>query len=639
MDQYQSFIHKSRYARYLDEEGRRESWEETVDRYISFWQDNYDGAVRAWPTSQNESIMETLEDVRQAILSMDVMPSMRCLMTAGPALRRDEVAGYNCAYVACDHPKVFDEILYVLMCGTGVGYSVERQYINKLPEVAEDIHDSDTTIRVADSKIGWARAYRELVSCLFSGDAPQWDLSLVRPAGERLKTFGGRSSGPAPLEDLFRYTVSLFKGAVGRRLSSIECHDLICKIASIVVVGGVRRSALISLSNLTDQRMRHAKDGQFWDTHPHRALANNSVAYTETPDPEIFMEEWLSLYRSRSGERGIFNRVAAEKQVAKSGRRDTGHEWGCNPCSEIILRPSQFCNLTEVVVRASDTLASLEQKVRQATILGTLQSTLTNFRYLRKIWKDNCEEERLLGVSLTGISDHKILGNPHSQTLPHWLDRLREVAILQNRETAETLGINPSTAITCVKPSGTVSQLVNSASGIHARYAPYYVRRVRSDAKDPLGAWLEEQGFKSEEDVFNKDVRVFSFPVRAPAGARVEGDITALESLELWKVYQDHWCEHKPSITVHYEDHEILDIGAWVYSRIDSISGIAFLPKEDHIYQQAPYEALSKDQYEALVRETPTGVDWDEFVERHDNTVGSQELACSGGVCEVVDLT
>ena len=628
MDEYQSFIHKSRYARYLDEEGRRETWEETVDRYISFWSERLGGRYYA-----------DLAEIRESILRTEVMPSMRCLMTAGPALDRDEVAGYNCAYVAVDHPRVFDEILYVLMCGTGVGFSVERQYVNKLPVVAEEIHDSETTIRVADSKIGWARAFRELVACLYAGDAPSWDLSGIRPAGERLKTFGGRASGPAPLEDLFRYSVGLFKGAVGRRLTSIECHDLICKVASIVVVGGVRRSALISLSNLTDQRMRHAKDGQFWESNPHRSLANNSVCYTETPDPEIFMEEWLAMYRSKSGERGVFNREAAEKQVARSGRRETGMDWGTNPCSEIILRPSQFCNLTEVVVRAEDTLADLEKKVRHASVLGTFQSTLTNFRYLRKIWKDNCEEERLLGVSLTGIQDHKVLGDPKHPRLASWLNQLRETAIAQNQETAKKLKINPSSAITCVKPSGTVSQLVNSASGIHARYAPYYLRRVRSDAKDPLGTWMEEQGFKAEDDVFSPGVRVFSFPVKAPASARVEGDLSALESLELWKIYQDNWCEHKPSITVHYKDAEILDIGAWVYRNFDSVSGIAFLPKDDHVYQQAPYEAISEEEYHAALKEVPTGIDWGSFVEVYDNTTGSQELACSGGVCEVVDLT
>ena len=623
MDEYQSFIHKSRYARYIDDFGRRETWEETVSRYINFWADRVPA-----------DFVDALEEAREAIINLDVMPSMRCLMTAGEALDRDEVAGYNCAYIAADDVRVFDETLYVLMCGTGVGYSVERKYVEQLPIVAEEFHESDSTITVADSKIGWARAYRELVSLLYSGDIPQWDLSRIRPAGARLKTFGGRASGPAPLEDLFQFTVEVFRNAAGRRLSTLEVHDLLCKIASVVVVGGVRRSALISLSNLSDQRLRHAKSGDF---PAYRYLANNSVVYTARPDIEAFMDEWLSLYRSHSGERGIFNRRAAVNQVQKIGRREADHEFGCNPCSEIILRPQQFCNLTEVVVRAEDTVDSLERKVRIATFLGTLQSTLTNFRYLRKVWKKNCEEERLLGVSLTGISDHKILGNPHDKTIRGFLEILRKAAIGENQQWAQKLGINQSTAITCVKPSGTVSQLVNSASGIHARYAPYYVRRVRADEKDPLAIWMKEQGFPEEPAVGSPTTRVFSFPIASPKGSRVEGDLSSLEQLELWKIYQDHWCEHKPSITVHYRPEEFLDIGAWVYKHIDEISGIAFLPKDDHIYQQAPYEQLTKQEYDAMVKTMPT-VDWAEFIEVYDNTIASQELACSGGVCEIVDI-
>jgi len=624
MEEYQSFIHKSRYARYLDDEGRRETWDETVDRYVSFWSE--------------QLTPKELQDLAESIYSLQVMPSMRALMTAGEALNRDHVAGYNCAYLAVDHVRAFDETLYILMCGTGVGYSVERQYVNQLPEVAEEIHDSDTIITVSDSKIGWASAYRELVSLLYAGKSPQWDLSRVRAAGERLKTFGGRSSGPAPLDDLFRFTTQLFKGAAGRKLTSIECHDLMCKIASIVVVGGVRRSALISLSNLTDQRMRHAKDGQFWETTPYRSLANNSVCYTENPDIEIFMEEWLSLLRSKSGERGIFNRVAAQRQVERIGRRDPEHEFGCNPCSEIILRPAQFCNLTEVVVRPTDSVSDLQRKVRLATILGTLQSTLTDFRYLRAIWKRNCEEERLLGVSLTGILDHPVLGNPNSKELPGILDELRKEAISTNKKWADKLGINQSSAITCVKPSGTVSQLVNSASGIHARYAPYYIRRVRSDRKDPLAQWMRDQGFPYEEDSFNQDVDVFSFPQKAPVKAVFEGDRTSLQQLELWKIYQDNWCEHKPSITVHYREEEFLDVGAWIYSHFDEVSGVAFLPKDDHVYPQAPYEAISKETYHEMVRSMPKA-DWSTFEETYDNTTSSQELACSAGACEVADIS
>lgn len=627
MDEYQAFIHKSRYARYMDEEGRRETWEETVDRYIDFWKHRH---------ADNPQIQEGLREAREAILNLEVMPSMRCLMTAGKALDRDNVAGYNCAYTPVDHVRVFDEILYILMCGTGVGFSVERQYINKLPEVAEEFHQSDTTIVVADSKIGWADAFKQLVGLLYGGSIPSYDLSRLRPAGERLKTFGGRSSGPAPLKDLFDFTIKLFQEAAGRRLTSLEVHDLVCKIAAIVVVGGVRRSALISLSNLTDQRMRHAKDGNFYEQNPQRTIANNSVAYTEKPDVEIFMDEWLSLYRSKSGERGIFNRVAADYQVDRTGRRETGHEWGCNPCSEIILRPAEFCNLTEVVVRAEDSPADLERKVRIATFLGTLQSTLTDFRYLRKIWQQNCVEERLLGVSLTGILDHKILGNSKSISLPGQLESLRSAAIEENMKWAEILEINRSCAITCVKPSGTVSQLVNSASGIHARYAPYYVRRVRADKKDPLAQWMVQQGFPHEEDVVSPSNLVFSFPVKAPKdSAKIE---SAIDHLNLWKVYQDHWCDHKPSVTVTYKDSEFLEIGAWLWKHFNHVSGISFLPKDDHVYQQAPYEEITKEEYTAMTKAMPVA-DWSTFVENTDGTTASQELACTAGHCEIGDIS
>lgn len=619
MDQYQEYIHKSRYARFLPEEGRREHWHETVARYINFFRGRF-------PELGTE-----LDEAYDAIFKMEVMPSMRCLMTAGDALERDEVAGYNCAYTHVDHQRAFDEILYILMCGTGVGFSVERQHIAKLPPVPE-LKESTHVIGVRDSKIGWADAFRDLVGYLYGGYKPSWDLSKVRAAGEPLKTFGGRASGPGPLEDLFRFTVDTFEGAAHRKFNSLEVHDLVCKIADIVVVGGVRRSALISLSNLTDQRLRHAKDGQF---PSHRYLSNNSVCYTEHPDLAIFMEEWLSLYRSRSGERGIFNRNAAKAQVPD--RRNSDHEFGTNPCSEIILRSGQFCNLTEVVVRAGDTLADLERKARIASLLGTLQSSLTNFRYLRAKWKDNCEEERLLGVSLTGIQDHKTLGNAQNVYLRRWLQTLKSSVIDENRTIAQRIGINPSSATTCVKPSGTVSQLVNSASGIHARYAPYYVRRVRSDSKDPLAAFLQEKGVPCEAAVDKpNDVRVFSFPQKAPAGSTFEGDKTALETLELWKTYQDYWCEHKPSITVHYKEDEFLAIGDWVWRNFSELSGIAFLPKDDHVYAQAPYESISEQDYKLLKGAIPK-LDWAEFQESLDVTTSSQELACTGGVCEVVD--
>lgn len=625
---YSSFIHLSRYARWLPEEGRRETWPETVDRYISFF------------SARFPELAEEISSLREPILNLEVMPSMRALMTAGKALDKTELAAYNCAFVAVDHPRVFDEMMYVLMAGTGVGFSVERQFVNKLPEVAEEFHETDTTIIVRDSKIGWAAAFRELISLLYMGQIPKWDMSRVRPAGARLKTFGGRASGPGPLEDLFKFSVQLFKRSAGRKLSSIECHDLCCKIGDVVVVGGVRRSALLSLSNVSDDRMRLAKSGQWWVDTPHRRLANNSACYTERPDFEVFLKEWMSLYESKSGERGIFSRVAARKQAAKSGRRDPDLVVGTNPCSEILLRSPGLCNLTEIVVRSSDNVKVLERKVRLATILGTLQASLTNFKYLRNVWKKNAEEERLLGVSLTGIMDHPLLADADNTDLPDILIHLKNVAIETNKEWASKLGIEPSASITCVKPSGTVSQLVDSASGIHARFAPYYLRRVRADKKDPLAQMMEAMGFPCEEDVMNPSALVFSFPVKAPVDAVFTKDLSAIDQLKLWKIYQDYWCEHKPSITVYYTDDEFLQLGQWVWENFDDISGISFLPRLDHVYKQAPYEAVSESIYLEWCAKMPKVVDWSllSSYEKEDNTVGSQAYACSAGVCEVVDL-
>ncbi len=636
MTEYQSFIFQSRYARWLEEEGRRETWDETVDRYIAFFTKHLDdygnGATKA-----------QLKEVREAILQLEVMPSMRCLMTAGAALEKEHVAGYNCAYVAVDTPKVFDEIMYVLMCGTGVGFSVERDSVNKLPEVPEQLYETDTILTVADSRLGWATSYRELLSLLWAGKVPKWDLSRLRPEGARLKTFGGRASGPRPLEELFRFTVQLFRGALGRKLHSIECHDLVCKIAEIVVVGGVRRSALISLSNLTDDWMRRAKSGQWWNEFGHRALANNSAVYTESPDPGIFLKEWLSLYESKSGERGIFSRKASTTQAGLSGRRDTSYPFGTNPCSEIILRPRQFCNLSEVVVRNSDSLDDLRRKVRVAAIVGTWQSTLTSFRYLSKEWKRNCEEERLLGVSLTGIMDHPVLNgtsddreNP-TEKLEAWLQELKQQAIYTNATVAKQLGIEPSVAITCVKPSGTVSQLVDSASGIHARHAPFYIRTVRSDKKDPLSQFMVAQGFPVEDDRTNPATFVFSFPIRSPNGSVFRESRSAIEQLELWKIYQEHWCEHKPSITVTVKENEWMEVGAWVYRNFDTISGVSFLPHTDHIYAQAPYQDIAEEEYKAWLEKMPKGVDWSKLndFERGDTTTSSKEMACTGTSCEI----
>lgn len=627
--EYENFIHASRYARWLPEKGRRETWEETINRYLDFFED------------RGQILDHERSELFEAIQSTNVMPSMRALMTAGPALERDNVAGFNCSYIAIDHPRCFDELMYVLMCGTGVGFSCERQYIAKLPEVSEEFYDTETVIKVRDSKLGWATAFRELLALLYSGQIPKWDTTGVRAAGERLRTFGGRASGPEPLEDLFRFSVSLFRGARGRKLTSIEVHDLCCKVADIVVVGGVRRSALISLSNLTDDRMRRAKMGQWWVDNSQRALANNSICFTEKPDFVSFLNEWTSLYESKSGERGIFSRTAAENQAAKSGRREPNSDFGTNPCSEIILRPNQFCNLSEVVVRAGDTVEELKDKVRVATILGTLQSTLVNFRYLRPIWKRNTEEEALLGVSLTGIMDHEILSDPDSVALPSILEELRDVAIETNKMWSEKLGVNQSVAITCVKPSGTVSQLVDSASGIHPRFSEYYIRTVRADQKDPLAIFMKEQGFPCEPDVMKPDSGyVFSFPMKSPEGATTVKEVGAMDQLRLWKIYQDHWCEHKPSITVYYKDEEFLEAGQWLYNNFDSVSGISFLPYSDHTYKQAPYQEITKEQYEEALEQMPENVNWSmlSVYEEDDNTSGTQTMACTGNSCEMVDI-
>ena len=633
---YQEFIYKSRYSKFLDKEGRRENWSETVSRYFDFM---------AKHLSENHSYSlpkAERKELEEAILNLEIMPSMRALMTAGPSLERDNTCAYNCSYVAVDDPKSFDETMLILMNGTGVGFSVERQYVNNLPEIPAKMFDSDTTIIVKDSKEGWAKGFRQLIALLYSGEVPKWDLSLLRPAGARLKTFGGRSSGPGPLDDLFKFTVRMFRGATGRKLNSLECHDIMCKIGEVVVVGGVRRSAMISLSNLTDERMRTAKNGSWWETNPQRALSNNSAAYTEKPEMGTFMREWLSLYDSKSGERGIFSRVASQNQAKKFGRRDPEHEFGTNPCSEIILRPNQFCNLTEVVVRGTDSVVDLQRKVRLAARLGTLQSTLTKFPYLRKVWTNNTEEERLLGVSMTGIMDNTLTnGKDKNIDLKHMLESLRDVAVAANKQFAAALGIPQSAAVTCVKPSGTVSQLVDSASGIHARHNDYYIRTVRGDNKDPLTMLLKESGFPNEPCVMKPDATtVFSFPVKAPDGAVTRTEMTAVEQLEMWMIYQRHWCEHKPSVTITVKEDEWMAVGSFVYEYFDEMSGVSFLPHSDHTYRQAPYQDCSKDEYEALDATMPKIIDWDKLAqyEKEDNTKGSQTLACAADGCEIVDL-
>ncbi len=631
---YQNFIALSRYARWKEDEQRRETWGETVTRYFDYMSSHL-------LSNNGYKLPDTLRgELEEAVLNQSIMPSMRALMTAGPALDRCHVGGYNCSYVPVDSPRAFDESMYILMCGTGVGFSVERHCIEKLPMVSEEFHNTDTVIKVGDSRPGWAKSLKELIAMLYSGQIPKFDVSEVRPAGARLKTFGGRASGPQPLVELFEFCIQKFKGAAGRRLYPIECHDIMCKIGEVVVVGGVRRSALISLSNLNDDQMAHAKSGQWWENEGQRALANNSVAYKTKPEMGTFMREWLSLYDSKSGERGIFNRQSAKKQAAKNGRRDVEHDFGCNPCSEIILRPYQFCNLSEVVVRESDTLATLKEKVRLATILGTFQATLTNFKYLRKIWQKNTEEERLLGVSLTGIMDNSLTATSGGK-LETALEILRAEAVIVNEAMSKQLKIPQSTAVTCVKPSGTVSQLTDAASGIHARHNPYYIRTVRGDNKDPLTQFLIAEGIPAEPDVMKPDsTTVFSFPMKSPKGAVTRTGMTAIEQLELWLTYQRHWCEHKPSVTISVKENEWMDVGAWVYEHFDEVSGISFLPFSEHTYQQAPYQDIDAEQYTEFQKKMPKKVNWTKLsdFEKEDTTSGGRELACTAGVCEIVDI-
>lgn len=630
MTPYQTYIAKSRYSRYLDDKGRREHWPETTKRYLDFMQDhlqkNHNYVMPA-------SLYIKLE---AAIVNLDVMPSMRSIMTSGEALGRQNVAGYNCSYLPIDDPKAFDEAMYILLCGTGVGFSVEQKYVTRLPEIPEKLYESNTVVHVKDSKEGWAKALRQVLALLWAGEVPKWDVSAVRPQGARLKTFGGRASGPEPLVDLFKYVVQKFKGAQGRKLFSIEAHDILCKIGEVVVVGGVRRSAMISLSDLGDDRMAKAKAGNWWDGNGQRALANNSAVYDVKPDVGQFMREWSNIYESHSGERGIFNRYASEIQASKNGRRVLGKEWGTNPCSEIILRPYQFCNLSSVIVRAGDTLESLKEKVTLATILGTFQSTLTNFPYLRKVWQTNTEDERLLGVSMTGILDNTLLNDAYDKELPARLEELKNVAVDTNKHLAAELGINVSAAITCVKPEGTVSQLTGTASGIHPQHSAYFIRRVRSDAKDPITAFLKNAGFPWEPCVMKPEsTTIFSFPMKTPEGARLREDLSAIEHLDLWLTFQRHWCEHKPSVTISVNENEWPKVGAWTWENFDEITGVSYLPMDGGTYRQAPYESIDESQYNLLLSGMPTEIDWNEMREVTDNVEGVQTLACTAGACEI----
>jgi ribonucleoside-diphosphate reductase alpha chain len=630
MTPYNEYIAKSRYARYLDEEGRREHWPETVERYMNFMKKHL-------KDKHNYTLTDNLYDkLYNSIVNLEVVPSMRSIMTAGEALERQNIAGYNCSYLPIDDPKAFDEAMYILLCGTGVGFSVEQKYVNKLPEIPCQLFDSQSVVVVKDSKEGWAKALRQIIALLYAGEIPKWDVSSVRPAGTRLKTFGGRASGPEPLVELFKYTVAKFKGAAGRKLTSLEAHDILCKIGEVVVVGGVRRSAMISLSDLGDDRMAHAKAGNWWDGNGQRALANNSAVYDVKPDVGQFMREWSSIYESHSGERGIFNRYASELQAGKNGRRKLGQEWGTNPCSEIILRPYQFCNLSSVIVRSDDTVERLRDKIAMATILGTFQSTMTHFPYLRKVWQTNTEEERLLGVSMTGILDNKLLNNPDDPNLPKLLEELKDVAVNVNAEYADAIGINRSAAITAIKPEGTVSQLSSTASGIHPQHAQYYIRRVRSDNKDPLTDFLKSQGFPSEPCFMKPEsTTVFSFPMKVAEGALLREDLDAITHLRLWLTYQRHYCEHKPSVTISVQEHEWPKVGAWVWDNFDEITGVSFLPMDGGTYRQAPYETIDEETYAKMALEMPVGIDWSLFKENTDNVEGAQTLACAAGGCEI----
>ena len=627
---YETYISKSRYARYIDSKNRRENWNETVKRYFDFMSTHLQQKC-------NYELDDALRtELQNAVTNFEVMPSMRALMTAGKALDRDNTAGYNCSYLPIDDPKAFDEAMFILLCGTGVGFSVERQYIVKLPDVPERIYDSESVIVVSDSKEGWAKALRQIIAMLYSGEAPRWNIDKIRPAGTRLKTFGGRASGPDPLVELFKFVVKIFKNAQGRKLNSIECHDIMCKVGEVVVVGGVRRSAMISLSNLSDDRMRNAKSGAWWETQGQRALANNSACHTERPDVGIFMQEWLSLYESKSGERGIFNREAAKNIVKMNGRRNPEFEFGTNPCAEIILRPYQFCNLTEIIVRASDTLDDLLRKARIATIMGTFQSTMTHFPYLRKIWRDNTEQERLLGVSMTGILDNHLLNNPFDTELPTRLESIKALTVKINTKLAAELGIQPAAAITAVKPSGTVSQLTDTASGIHPRHAAYYYRRIRGDIKDPLTEAMIAAGVPCEPDVMKSEsTMVFTFPKKAPDGAILRCQLDAIKHLNLWLVYQRHYCEHKPSVTISVKESEWPAVGAFVWEHFNELSGVSFLPMDGGAYRQAPYEDCTKEEYETLLSKMPEDINWDDIVETDDNVEGAQTLACTAGGCEI----
>ena len=629
------FVYLRTYARWIEHEGRRETWIETIDRYLSFMRENLGEKLTK----------EDYSELRQALLKQEVMPSMRLLQFAGDAARKTNVCAYNCSYIAPSCVEDFGEVMYVSMCGTGVGFSVESQNVEALPQIEYQGGEKLATHIVADSKEGWCDALVLGMNTWYQGKDIEFDYSKLRPAGARLKTFGGKSSGPEPLQALLDFTRSKILSRQGRRLTNINVHDILCKIGEIVVAGGVRRSAMISLSDLDDEKMRHAKDGQFYMLQPQRSIANNSAVYLEKPTQEVFLSEWLALVKSGSGERGIFNRGSLIETLPKRrvdllkekglihGDRITGII-GTNPCAEIILQSKQFCNLSEVVARSDDDEKSLLRKIRLATLLGTYQASLTYFPYLSKAWQDNCEKERLLGVSITGQWDCQAVRDNNV------LDKLKQAAIDANKEYAKRFNVNASTCITCVKPSGTVSQTVDSSSGMHPRHAPFYIRRIRISASDALFKMLKKQGVPYHPEVGQSEMDattfVLDFPVKAPTNAVCKDNLTALEQLEHWRLVKENYTEHNPSVTISVGEDEWLQVANWVYQHWDIIGGLSFLPRFDHVYQLAPYEAITEEEYNALLKRFEQ-LDFAQLFayEHSDTTEVKRELACVGGACEI----
>jgi ribonucleoside-diphosphate reductase alpha chain len=635
MSLYQQVIFKTRYARWVEEEGRRENWDETVKRYCDYFEDHLK------EKHSHKIPRKVLKEVYDSIYNLEVMPSMRTLMTSGKALESAEVANYNCAFLVVDAVRAFSEHMYVLMCGAGSGFSVERRFTEKLPEVPEELHPSDTTIIVADSRKGWCAAYNQYLNLLFAGNIAKVNVDKVRKEGTRLKTFGGYASGPGPLLDLFKHTEEIFRGAQGRQLRPIEVFSIMCYIAQIVVVGGVRRSATIALFDKDDIEMRTAKSG-YWFNDPkrkHYAMANISAVFETKPAAAEFMDIWRDLVASKAGEPGILNRKAlweGAEAIGRATRYEDGSRipYGVNPCSEIVLQPYSFCNLTGAAIRPEDTLEDIKKKVRVATIIGTWQATVTDFDYLRKVWQSNVEDERLLGVCLAGIMDHPVLSQTTEESA-RWENELRELAWEVNKSIAEDIGINTTASVTAIKPAGNSGELYDVASGIHPRYAPYYIRSIRQSNGDPMTEFLKATGIPHEVSVQNARDSIFYFPVKSPEGAICAKDRTAIQQLEHWLHMKRNYATHTISATVYVREHEWIAVGAWVYDNFNEVTGLSFLPYDDHIYQQAPYTPCSAEDYEKARGKMPEEIDWSllKHFEQSDSTTVSQEFACTGGSC------